>query len=324
MKLIYKLILMIVIIILAIISTYILLGNNWKDDNKVENKVNQEEINQLGDLYTNIGKYDCVVGVIGKDIVSSIEVPTKYFVIENTSTTNAPFYSQVYFSLPEVLQAKTDNDLNTLVKLTRSTSNETDNKGKTVKRESIDITVIDIPSNNIIVQSQMNSILPEHITDADIASYLEALCGYNLGDLYNKIDIYAQIKPSSTEIRKANNPTKYFIIEKNSDIGGKFAFSQINNSLSKELVATSSSELNTLVLLEYSKTKFGTYGNGSIAYRLDLKITAFDMETGRLINQGHLFGNPPTSISSTNTLGAAGIVTYEQIVSYLENLASYN
>ncbi len=325
----YKIAIIIIIIILTSVLVFGLILNNLKQgkQNTEKKVINQEEINQLGDLHTNLSKYDAINGDISNENSSYLQVPTRYFVVErtdtNSKTASAFEYSPIYFSLPDDLKAKSDSEVNTLVKIVRSTSNTTDENDKTVKHENVEITVIDIPSSNIITQYQMNSVLPVHVTDSEISSSLVSLCGYNLGDLYNNIPTYAQVKPSSTEIRKANKPTKYFIVEKNKDISEKFTFSQINTSLPIELLATSSKELNTLVLLEYSKTNFGTYGNGASAYRLDLKITAYDMKTKRLINQGNLYGEPPSSIPNTTTGGATGTISYDEIVSYLEKLAGY-
>jgi hypothetical protein len=173
----------------------------------------------------------------------------------------------------------------------------------------------------LIADHELNVILPQHVADSDIVSYLENLCGYTFGDLYNNINTYSQMQGTYSGPSNPVKPTKYFIIEKDDNIGGNFTYSQLNSDLPDTLKAKSDAELNTLVQIEDSKYQSGTYTNGSPAYTVELKITVFDMKSKKVIDQTTMSAAPPNS--TYNSSGASGTLSYDQVFSYLKNLAGY-
>ena len=138
--------------------------------------ISQSQISELesSDLIGNVDAYAAIQGVLAE---GSAPNPAKVFILENDETVEEGaeekyVYSPHYLDLPEELQAKSDAEMNVLVKL-RSYYMETgtySNEGIAYTRY-VQITILDRVAGTIIHQETLIGSAPFSISEDQSAGY---------------------------------------------------------------------------------------------------------------------------------------------------------
>jgi hypothetical protein len=138
--------------------------------------IRESQISELesSDLIGNVDAYAAIQGVLSE---SAAPTPAKVFIIENDESVEEGdgekyVYSTHYFDLPEELQAKSDAEMNVLVKL-RSYYMETgtySNEGIAYTRY-VQITILDRVASTIIHEETLIGSAPFSISEHQSAGY---------------------------------------------------------------------------------------------------------------------------------------------------------
>ena len=138
--------------------------------------IRESQISELesSDLITNVDAYTAIQGVLAE---SAAPTPAKVFIIENDESVEEGagekyVYSPHYLDLPEELQAKSDAEMNVLVRL-RSYYMETgtySNEGIAYTRY-VQITILDRAAGTIIHEETMIGSAPFSISEDQSAGY---------------------------------------------------------------------------------------------------------------------------------------------------------
>ena len=138
--------------------------------------IRESQISELesSDLIANVDAYTAIQGVLAE---SAAPTPAKVFIIENDESVEDGagekyVYSPHYLDLPEELQAKSDAEMNVLVRL-RSYYMETgtySNEGIAYTRY-VQITILDRAAGTIIHEETMIGSAPFSISEDQSAGY---------------------------------------------------------------------------------------------------------------------------------------------------------
>ena len=138
--------------------------------------IRESQISELesSDLIANVDAYTAIQGVLAE---SAAPTPAKVFIIENDESVEEGagekyVYSPHYLDLPEELQAKSDAEMNVLVRL-RSYYMETgtySNEGIAYTRY-VQITILDRAAGTIIHEETMIGSAPFSISEDQSAGY---------------------------------------------------------------------------------------------------------------------------------------------------------
>ena len=138
--------------------------------------IRESQIRELenSDLFGNVDAYAAIQGVLAE---GPAPTPAKVFIIENDESVEEGagekyVYSPHYLDLPEELQAKSDDEMNVLVKL-RSYYMETgtySNEGIAYTRY-VQITILDRAAGTIIYEETMIGSAPFSISEDQSAGY---------------------------------------------------------------------------------------------------------------------------------------------------------
>ena len=138
--------------------------------------IRESQISELesSDLIANVDAYTAIQGVLAE---SAAPTPAKVFIIENDESVEEGagekyVYSPHYLDLPEELQAKSDAEMNVLVRL-RSYYMETgaySNEGIDYTRY-VQITILDRAAGTIIHEETMIGSAPFSISEDQSAGY---------------------------------------------------------------------------------------------------------------------------------------------------------
>ena len=138
--------------------------------------IRESQISELesSDLIVNVDAYTAIQGVLAE---SAAPTPAKVFIIENDESVEEGagekyVYSPHYLDLPEELQAKSDAEMNVLVRL-RSYYMETgtySNEGIAYTRY-VQITILDRAAGTIIHEETMIGSAPFSISEDQSAGY---------------------------------------------------------------------------------------------------------------------------------------------------------
>jgi cytoskeletal protein RodZ len=174
--------------IIVVIFVVIMIGIVWGQTKCWTNTENKAK-DLVKDLIANIDKYSEMEGEYVEGVPQK---PTKYFIIENTDPNKPQAYewSPQNSTLPEELQAKSVEELNTLVRLQiyHAVTGKYED-GSLAYTEYADVTVFDMKTGNIIAKTTLSAppqavkVGPKEDKYGDvtlwIADYLKNIAGVN-------------------------------------------------------------------------------------------------------------------------------------------------